>query len=423
MEDFILLGFILSFTFYLKKTKNNIIFPDIILILFYITIIPTIIGIIVITRGNAEDFMSFGLGNFISEETVQVVYFDYFISWIITFLIFGVLYKKVKLVPSIIDDNQYKNIIIILGLIPLVVDFLLMPEYPLIKLIQEGIDSGAVSRGYVINYQIKNGIPLINLIIRGAPTITLIWLFKNWLVGKKDLYFPLYFVFYIIVYSMTLAKSFIIVPFALIYWQYSLIRSGNIKNITLTLASTLSLIFVFLIISFYLISDNISEALNSLFMRSFVIQSEGAFLIREEYPNFDINALLYGFPFSKYLDIFVESYDPSVEVVKRYFPGIDGWVNINSYYIGQGAVMLGKWVSFIGPIILFFNILNISIIYKYFNKLSGKKYIYFIIAGYYIITIPLNTNFSLILYLKPVFSTLILSLYYFIGFKFISKNG
>lgn len=418
MEDFILLGFILSFIFYLKKSKNNLFSPDIILILFYITILPTIFGVILITRGNAVELMSFGLGNFISEETTQAVYLDYFISWIATFFIFGVFYKKIKLVPNITSDNQDKNIITFLGLIPLVIDFLLMPEYPLIKLILEGLDSGSISRGYVINYQIINGIPLVNLILRGAPTITLIWIFKNWLVEKKDLYFPLYFLFYIFVYSMTLAKSFIIVPLALMFWQHSLIRSGNLKNILLILI----LMLIFLIISFSLISDNISEAIYSLYMRSFVVQSEGAFVIREEYPNFDINALLYGFPFSKYFDIFAKSYDPSVEVVKRYFPGVDGWVNINSYYIGQGAVMLGKWVNIIGPGILFINIILITAIYKFFNKKSSKKYIYFLVAGYYIITIPLNTNFSLILYLKPVFGALILSLYYFIGFKFISKK-
>jgi hypothetical protein len=419
MEELLIIGFLSSFLFYFIKTKNKVLSPDIVLILFYITILPTIIGIIVITKGDAEEFMSFGIGNFISEKTKKTVYYEYFISWIATFLIFGFYYKKIKLTKNIEIECKYKSIILILGAVPLLFDLLMMPEYPLIKLIKEGIESGAISRGYVINYQIQNGIPLVNLIIRAAPTITLIWLFKNWLTDKKDIYFPLYSVFYIIAYGMTLAKSFFIIPVLLIFWQYTVIRSNNIKNSLLFIV----IILTFLICSFYLISDDIKGALESLILRLFIVQSEGAYLIREEYQNFNINALTYGFPFSKYFDYFQNSFDPSIEVVKMHFPDIDGWVNINSYYIGQGAVMVGEWISIIGPVILFLNIYLINTIYKYYNNISKINYIYFIVAGYFIITIPLNTNFSLLLYFKPVFGALLLSIYYFISIKiFVRKK-
>ena len=159
-------------------------------------------------------------------------------------------------------------------------------------------------------------------------------------------------------------------------------------------------------IQFLLLNDDLSSAMEAMIKRVFIVQAEGAFLIREFYQNFDINALSYGLPLAKYFNFNNAAYDPSATVVKDIFGDVSGWVNINSFYIGQGSVMLGPIITVIGPILIFLNGYLLHLFSKMFKRCNeiNLSYVGWAVA---VISLPLNTNFALILYFKPLFTFLI----------------
>ena len=178
--------FAISFLIYLKLSKNKLLYPDIYLLFIYYTIIPTIFGVLIISYLSSEEYMSFGLGNFISDKTKSEIANYYFISWSFIFILLGILYRFIKLPVSKYQDININRYIFYSGTVFLIIEFVMMSEYPLLKLFLEGAESAAISRGNLINYQIDNGIPLFNLLLRSMPTISLIWLLKKWLIEGKN---------------------------------------------------------------------------------------------------------------------------------------------------------------------------------------------------------------------------------------------
>lgn len=391
---------LIIFNLYLKKTKQSILKPNPWLILFYLTLLPTFFGFLLIPYH--EELVSFGTGQLLSDEIKYWTSVNYLISWIITFILFCLGNKYVTLKKSIINNNYigYEFYLMLVGIILIAIDFINLPAIPLIDFLNSGIEAGLLSRGNVIDYQINNGIPGINLIIRNVPIVIIGWLYFYSNSSKKYRYFLTILALYLMYNFLLLAKGFFIIPLSLILW----IKISE-KNYKLNIR-IISILFLMLFLIFLFLSNEFSVALESMIKRVLIVQAEGAFLIREFYQNFDINALSYGMPFAKYLNFNTAAFDPSVTVVKDIFGDVSGWVNINSYYIGQGSVMVGPLVIFIGPLLIFINAFLIyifSILFKRCNKIN-LTYIGWAVA---VISMPLNTNFALIMYFKPFFTFII----------------
>ena len=92
--------FLLSFLYYLSKTKQSLTRPGPWLILFMITLATTFIGFLIIPA--YDNLMSFGMDFIVSQNTKIETRNDYLLSWILTFIIFGFLNRKI-----IIPKNNY----------------------------------------------------------------------------------------------------------------------------------------------------------------------------------------------------------------------------------------------------------------------------------------------------------------------------
>ncbi len=402
-------GMFLAFAFYLIHTKSDLRLPDQWLWLFYLTISPTLVGFIFIS--NFDDYMSFGMDNLVSSAIKSETLSSYLLSWIVTFLLFSICYKRVKITTEkSARDTSSCMLYICLASFFMLMDIILLPEIPLLKLIINGVEAGIQSRGEMIQYQISNGIPGFNILMRNFPSVVFAWVAWTSIGTRRYSMFVLYSAIYCVYSFALLAKGFMIYPLIFAFWAFSDLRHKKISFVYL-------LIFIVLLFGvFYFVNEDLEGLSNIMLNRLFIVQAEGAFLIRQYYTEFDLNSLLYGFPLLSFLGIGDGFYDPSVEVIKELFPGVNAWVNINSYYIGQGSVMLGECIWIIGPLFIFFNGMLIKLISKIeFPSLrDGFAYIACTVA---IIQMPLNTNFALVLYLKPFFSALIVvSFVYFVNY-------
>ena len=404
---------LISHYLYLKKTKLNILKPNPWLILFYLTLLPTFLGFLVIPY--YDELVSFGAGQLLSEEIKYWTSVNYLISWIVTFILFGFgsKYVTIQKYKNKVNFNKYEFFFTLIGVSLITIDFINLPEVPLINFINLGIEAGLLSRGNVIEYQINNGIPVVNLIIRNVPLVIIGWLYFYSNYSKK--YFMTLLALYLLYNFCLLAKGFFIIPVSLLLWIRISKKGSELK------VSTIPLLSLMLFLIFLFLNDDFTTAIESMIKRVFIVQAEGAFLIREFYQDFDINALSYGMPFAKYFNFNKAAFDPSVTVVKDIFGDVSGWVNINSYYIGQGSVMLGSLVIIAGPLLIFMNgflIFLSSNLFKRCNK-TNLTYIGWAVT---VISMPLNTNFALIVYFKPVFTFIISMIFLEFMISIIYKN-
>ncbi|WP_459444674.1 hypothetical protein UM181_00930 [Alphaproteobacteria bacterium US3C007] len=394
---------------------------------FFFQFIPIIFGIVAIGVFDIELWQ--GLHSKISDNTRFIVTVQSIFTLYAMLFILKINHRNFKNIDTVfIQKRNYrffkvsKFVVISLSIIILCMVFELyrIPSYPLIIALTEGPVAGAIARGEVINYQIKNGIPLFGYILYFAPTIFLVWLMYFYYQKGVKILFWFYLGVYVLFNSIILSKSIFLVPLLLIAWvRYTVLKLKiDILFLMLILLSILTM--------FYLVAQsNLMDILENILRRVFIGQSMGMFLIREYFTEQDMNALFYGFPLHRLFG--VESFDPSALVVEKIFGAeVDGFVNINSFFVGQGFVMVGNAIIIIGPLIYFLNIWMIFQISKFFKRTTSNN-LQSVIVLYFVLTLPINTNFALLLYLKPVLGFVLVSLFfetcaYFSGeSKLISK--
>lgn len=279
-----------------------------------------------------------------------------------------------------------------------------IPVVPLVVAVTEGPIAGAIARGDVIHYQIANGIPGLGYILTFAPTIGLVWLYTQYLVKNVRILFWILALVYFGFNILFLSKSIFIVPVLMFMWiRYTDKHvQSDFKSIILMVSLV---IFMFTFVEF----GSANDLLVQILKRSFVSQTQGMFLIREFYQSSDLNALLYGLP-GKYLFGF-ETFDPSVEIIRKLGMSTAGFVNMNSFFVGQGFVMLGHAIVLLGPISYALNIWVILVMGSIFKRCCASGLMR-VIQFYFILTLSINTNFALLLFIRPIFGFILVSIFF-----------
>lgn len=383
--------------------------PNLSRLTIFFTIIPISFGIFGTYTEELKYFL--GIESILSDETRDLVTLQALAS-IYLLLLFIYLFRfKFNDVDNMLNFQYYNfcppklfyKIQILFCILYFIIDLFRLPQIPIIVFINSGFQMASEVRGQIILYQIENGIPVLNHIFTYYPTILLLWiLLKKNFINKLWLFS--FIIIFFLYYLSFMGKAFFITP--LLMYIY-LIWTRNWSPVSFKYFIYLLLL---LILPFYFVSDSLDSLISTFTTRLFVGQVEGMFMIREFFPYQDFGALLYGFPFSKFFEIV--NFDPSVEIVNILFGNIDGWVNMNSFFVGQGYVMLGHSIILIGPL---FVALNLYMMYRatmIFNRFIPYGYS-LIIFSYFVISLPLNTNFSLIFYFKPFFSVIIINLLIF----------
>ena len=358
--------------------------------------LPTCFGVFG-TYFQAVNF-SFGLQSQLSERTISSVFYEYLISFYLILLIFFLGRSIFRRFEKNFSNAYLKSptqpiltfLLICSALCMFCFELARVPSIPLFTFFTEGADSASISRGKVIDYQIEQGIILLGYLINHFPSILFCWIVLRY--GITHIGSIFYGILFFLFYSLFLAKGFFIMPFVVIAVGTWLLNKKNSKSLIVLLP------FI-VILSFFSVDSSLLDVLVAFVRRLFIVQAEGMFLIREYYPNIDQGALLYGFPLSRYMGF--ESFDPSVEIIAKLFGEVEGWVNMNSYAVGQGFVMFGHSIVIVLPVVTAINLYLIYRIGLFFERFL-KNGFGLTAALYYAVLLPLNTNFSLLLYFKSV---------------------
>lgn len=346
---------------------------------------------------------SFDLQKKIQPDVISTVFFQYIITFYILLGIFYVYRKKFQFFEGHIQyifahkrkEKIFVSSLILICISIYVFELVRIPSWPLVVLIIDGVTAGSIARGQVIDYQIENGLIGVGYIVNYFPSLVFIWIILNPHINAllKIMNSLLYLIFY----SIFLGKAFFLTPIlVIIVSRWILYHKSSF--------GTISVAVVMLAIAFLSVAETNAEAIGLLIKRLFVVQSEGLFLIRQFFPKQESEALLYGFPLISLTD--VSTFDPSVEIVKILFGEVDGWVNMNSYGLGQGFVMVGNLVVIVLPAVIAANMYACYRIGLHYDKIFKNGFGAVAIL-YFILSLPVNTNFSLLLYFKPMFGLII----------------
>ena len=369
--------------------------------LLFIYYFPTVFGVFGTYFANVT--YTFGLEKKLDPDVISVVFFQYIITFYVLLGIFYLYRRKFQFFESrmqYIFADKRKEKIFVGSLISVCISIYIfelvrIPSWPLVVLIKDGISAGSIARGEVIGFQIENGLIGVGYIINYFPTLLFIWIIINPHINVmlKISNSMLYLIFY----SIFLGKAFFLTPIlVIVVCRWILYHKSSIGIIGVAA--------VMLGIAFLSVAETKEEVISLLLKRLFVVQSEGLFLIRQYFPKQESSALLYGFPFLSMFDN--NTFDPSVEIVKILFGTVDGWVNMNSYGLGQGFVMVGNFVVILLPVLIAANIYFCYRIGRYYDKLFKNGFGAIAIV-YFTLSLPVNTNFSLLLYFKPMFGVII----------------
>jgi len=388
-------------------------------VIFYAAMFVTIFGINIFFLTDAK--MTFGVETKISDATVSRVYVDYYLSWIFVFLIFGCGSKLVTLPDRsnsystyvrLPNSKLFDYVVLLSAIVLLAIDLALIGTPPGIIALKGDVGGAIASKGAFMNQRMDSGIPGLGYLMRYFPIFASAWLFERFMLTRKPLGFFI-LCFAIVVYSaLTLIKSYALQPLIAACAVYFM-HKGNRLNIRLVVkifVVSCAVIFV----PFYLISGVSAFELISLIVnRVFTVQIEGAILIREAFLEIRLDALLEGAPLLSRFG--VATFDPAAEVISVFFPSVgEGWVNMNSHYVGQGYVMFGSLVVIVGPLVIYLNCVLLSLTSRAF-AIGPNQHISSLIILSCAIYLPFNNNFGNALYLKALIAYLVLSVFlYFI---------
>ena len=391
-----------------------------IIIIFHMA--PIIFGIVAVAFFNFDLWM--GLEKHLTDSMRFTVGFQsIFAIYLMLLFIHLMRHRFSRLDQTIIVQKnksaryRFKKLpffLVIITLLFYLFELVRLPVIPLIAAITEGPVAGAVARGYVIEFQINNGLPGLGYVLYFAPIISLVWLYTQYIAGNVKYLFWIFAALYFGFNILFLAKSAFIAPGLMIMW----VRYTD-KNILFDFKVILSIIALIIFMFAFIAFESPTDLIGQVLKRAFISQTQGMFLIREFYSTSDINALLYGLPFKGSLGL--ETFDPSVEIIRKlYGKDIDGFVNMNSFFIGQGFVMLGNAIIILGPIAYAFNIWMIFALGPIFKRCTNSGLMR-IIQFFFILTLAINTNFALLLFIRAIVGFIIVSLFFEIV-CFLSKS-
>jgi len=389
----------------------------------FIALLPTIVGINVFLYTNIE--IPWGLQDLLNPEIILPVYVGYYVSWCLTFIFFGIAQSVIRIKDRRISHNIFLNdpsrkwfsriVLISLSLI-LLTDLYLIGDLPGFYIFNGDVLGAELAKGRFIEERFRSSIPILGYLMQYFPLFALAWMFDEYYSSGKRLKLLITVLLLLIYTVMTLIKSFLLMPVIVamaVFISYSEHRI-NLKFVGYSICLVLAVV----IIPFYLLfNEQEVNLLAKVGSRIFLVQIQGAFLIRSIFEGWDLTALLNGAPLLKRLG-FV-TMDPAAQVFVEAWgeQGSNGFVNMNSHYIGQGFVMFGNAVPVVGPLIILMNFAAIVLASRSL-QIGNSSHISSIIALTSLSLIPFNNNFGNALYFKPLLAFLIMSIFVFILYRF-----
>ena len=407
---------LLAVSFYcyrrMRGLKKN--YMDVWTTLLLTALAPTIFGINAFLFAYYE--MPWGLHEELKDGIIQQVYLEYYVSWCVLFLLMGLATPLIRLTDtsavinhwSSIRYNRYFDYAVVLLFLGIVFyDLYLIGDLPFFYILSGDILGAEEAKGNFFNSRMKSSIPFLGYLMQYFPLFAMGWAFDRYLNEKKILGLAIVVVISIIYSALTLIKSYALMPVIVCFVIYFSQRN---KKMNLWIFFKLSfVILTVVIIPFFLLSmDKGTIIITAVLERIFLVQIQGAFLIRSFYEGMELEALLEGAPLVARLGY--ETMDPAADVLMKIWGEqafLDGFVNINSHYIGQGFVMFGPLISLVGPILICLNFILITLLARIFSRSSFSR-----VARILLITtaalIPINNNFGNTVYLKSFLAFLIL---------------
>lgn len=382
--------------------------------LLIIALIPTIFGINAFLLTDYE--IPWGLNNELREGIITQVYLEYYASWCLLFLFLGLGAPLIRTadIGAITNNwslvrrkNMFDFCVVAIFFFIIIYDLYLIQDLPFFYILNGDIQGAEAAKGEFFNARMASSIPFFGYLMQYFPLFALGWTFDRLLSDRKLLGFSLVLLVSVIYSGLTLIKSYALMPVIVCFIIF--FAHGNYKLNLWLLIKSAAIVFLVVLLPFFLLSEEGGAiVILAVLERIFLIQIQGAFLIRSLYDGLMIEALLEGAPLVKRLGF--ETLDPSAGVLDKIWGEeafLKGFVNINSHYIGQGFVMFGPAISIIGPMILYLNFAFITLISRIFSKSPFIR-----VANIILITvaalIPINNNFGNTVYFKSVLASIIL---------------
>tara|TARA_B100001250_G_scaffold414037_1_gene450341 strand:- start:4354 stop:5673 length:1320 start_codon:yes stop_codon:yes gene_type:complete len=406
---------VLAATFYFYRRMRGLknYYLDIWTSLLLIALITTILGINVFLLTEYE--LPWGLHSTLSDGIILRVYLEYYVSWCFLFLILGFgaplirtadMQEATKYWSSIRNTNIFDFFVVAIFLCIVFYDLYLIGNLPIYYILNGDILGAEAAKGEFFVDRMSSSIPLFGYLMQYFPLFALGWTFDRYLSDRKLKGFVIVLLISIIYSGLTLIKSYALMPVIVCLVIY--LSKGNYKINLRFLAKVSAVCFSVIFIPFVLLSEEVGwPVFLTILERIFLVQIQGAFLIRSHYDGFQLDALLEGAPLVARLGY--ETLDPAAEVLYNLWGDVAGLININSHFVGQGFVMFGPLISIIGPIFLYLNFALLTLIFRIFSRSPFKR-----VANIILITaaalVPINNNFGNTVYFKSILATIILLL-------------
>ena len=282
---------------------------------------------------------------------------------------------------------------------------------PGIELLVAGPEAAALAKGEILIEKSQSGIPIVGYWVRYVPYFGFVHCMIRWFIGDQvGVKFLLAYMCIFFSYSaLSLLKSYMLVPlsfflFGLVFYQFRF-RQAFL---------TVSCLVCFGLLIFWFGSAGEAGVLNRFLIRVFLAQADGMFLMRDLFDSPAVGAALYSSPLRHFLD--VQTFDPAVVIVERFFGRGLGWVNMNSFYVGQAWIMFGIFYIFLIPFIMFIQYLAS---YYVLERFLGKGRGVFLVPGLLIFS-PLSNNIANLVWMKELYACfLLLPLLYFASKRII----
>ena len=338
----------------------------------------------------------------VTQGTINQVTLEFFISYFLITVAFFVLMKFLGKTTFHLDvssyfSSKYSRVVnirlICVSIMLLLFDALYYGVPPGLYALNFDVAGAALQKGHILEAKINGSVPILGYYVRYVPLIAfvhamLFYLFNQY--GSK--YFYLLCVVFFIYSLLTLVKSYLLMPMMLLIW--TLFVLGKLRAVNLVAIFITILIILF--ISFSGLNSNMSEILVKIFERIFLVQAEGMYVIRDYYGDFELGALLYSSPLRYMFD--VQTFDPAAGVVNHYFGQGNGWVNMNSFYSGQGYLMFGYLYLIMIPMLFISQFLLSRALLRWFLPRGLSNVVLISI----IMLLPLSNNIANLVWFKDL---------------------
>jgi hypothetical protein len=347
-------------------------------------------------------------GIYIPEKTINQVTFEFFCANIFIMVAFFILMKligKRTFHGDVLDyfkSTRAKSLnkkLIAATFFLLLFDSFYYGTPPGLLALSGNISDSALQKGLILETKMQSAVPVLGYYVRYLPIIAFVHalLFYQFNSSSFKQIFSLCMAFFL--YSLlTLIKSYLFLPLLFLLWSFFCfggLRISHIFRMLIVIVPTLAL-------TFSALSTQFSKIFSAIVSRIFLVQAEGMFVIRGFYDEIHLGAIFFSSPLRHFFSI--ETFDPAAAIVRHYFGDGNGWVNMNSFYSGQGYVMFGYSYLAIIPVLFVLQFLLTRTLLRSLVD-NGLANVILISIG---ILLPLSNNIANLIWFKDFYSVIML---------------